>query len=406
MTNNISLPLSRFRKILLLGVGKASAPMMTAATDILRNFPLHGILILPKNQIIQSLDRRVHVFRAGHPIPDRDGLKAAQFVATALRNMTGDELLLCLISGGTSAMLPSPPVGVRLLDESSLTDRLLKSEASIHAINTVRRHISTLRGGQLVETCQASAILSFIISDVPRNYLPDIASGLTVEDPTTYGDAIQVLRFHGLWDDAPQRIKNHLSRGFRGLIPDTPKPGTRSFQRVHNVIIADNSTACKGARDALNANQVRASVLTSSAEIEAKQLGKFLATMAYERISGRGRHRSEAIIIGGETTVRVKGGGVGGRNQETVLWGAEGITNLERVVIAALGTDGVDGNSNAAGALADGGTTERAKKKRLDPKRFLVRNDSYRFFRGLNDNLVTGPTGTNVGDIYLMLSLS
>ena len=303
-------------------------------------------------------------------------------------------------------MLPSPPPGISLEGEKRLTQCLLSSKATIHEINTVRRHLSTLKGGRLVEQCKASRILSLIVSDVPGNCLSDIASGLTAEDPTTYRDAVEVLKRHDIWDKIPEQVKDYLILGLRGQVPETPKPGTASFRRVRNLIIADSSTSCTAARRALKSKGVEATILSSSAEMEARELGRVLASLAtgYQE-HGKSAIGSRAVIVGGETTVKVIGKGKGGRNQETVLWATEGIAGLNGTVVAALGTDGVDGNSNAAGALADGRTTIRARRRLLDPKDFLARNDSYQFFKSLNDGLVTGRTGTNVGDVYLMISL-
>lgn len=377
--------------------------MMRAALDILRDFAVYGILVAPKGERRGTFNNRIEVFHAGHPLPDRDGLTASQAVTRAVRKMQEDELLLCMISGGASAMLPSPAAGIPLQDKKRVTEELVKSRATIHEINTVRRHLSNLKGGRLVEQCRASTILSLIISDVPGNHLPDIASGPTTEDPTTYQDAIAVLKGHGLWNEIPQRVKNHLKRGLRGGISETPKPGSPGFRRVHNLIIADNRTACTAAKQALKANGVTATMLTCAAEMEARSMGKLLASIAIEYK----RHptpNSRAIVIGGETTVEVKGKGIGGRNQETVLSAVDNLANLAGTVIAALGTDGIDGNSNAAGALVDGKSALRAKRIGINPKEFLARNDSYRFFRKLKDNIITGPTGTNVGDIYLMIS--
>jgi glycerate-2-kinase len=398
--------LSRFSSIVVLAVGKASAPMMKAALEILGSYETRGIIVAPHGERIPIREGRIQVLRAGHPIPDSDGLSAARMVLKTVRGMKSDELLLCLISGGASAMLPSPPPGVGLEGEKRLTQCLLSSNATIHEINTVRRHISTLKGGRLVEQCKASSILSLIVSDVPGNCLPDIASGLTVEDPTTYRDAVEVLKRHEIWLKMPRQVKDYLTEGLRGQIPETPKPGTSSFRRVRNFIIADNRTACTAAQRALRSDGVEATILSPSAEMEAREMGRGLASLAtgYKE-HGKSAIGSRAIIVGGETTVEVKGKGKGGRNQETVLWATEGITGLNGTVVAALGTDGVDGNSNAAGALADGRTAIRAGRKQLDPKKFLARNDSYQFFKSLNDGLVTSRTGTNVGDLYLMISL-
>ena len=403
---DFTISLSRFRSILVLAVGKASIPMMKAALEILGNHHTRGLLVAPHNERALICDRRIQVLRAGHPIPDSDGWRAARIVLKTVRGMNADELLLCLISGGASAMLPSPPPGVGLDGEKRLTQLLLSSKATIHEINTVRRHFSTLKGGRLVEQCKASSILSLIVSDVPGNCLFDIASGLTVEDPTTYRDAVEVLKQHEAWDKMPPQAKDYLTLGLRGLVPETPKPGTSSFRRVQNFIIADSTLACTAAQRALRSNDVETTILSSSAEMEAREMGRVLASLAtgYKE-HGKSGIGPRAIIVGGETTVKVKGKGKGGRNQETVLWATGGITGLNGTVVAALGTDGIDGNSNAAGALADGRTTIRARRRQLDPKKFLARNDSYQFFKSLNDGLVTGRTGTNVGDMYLMISL-
>ena len=252
-----------------------------------------------------------------------------------------------------------------------------------------------------MQLCEARSILSLIISDVPGNFLPDIGSGLTVEDPTTFQHAIEALRKYGVWENAPRSVKDYLTHGRLGRIPETPKPGARGFARVHNRIVADSATACSAAAKSLSADHSAAIALTSRAEMEASQMGKLLAAVAVER---RPKPFSQgSIVIGGETTVLVRGNGVGGRNQEVALSAVEGIAGLDGVVVATLGTDGIDGNSNAAGAIIDGRTLQRAEEKGLRPKDYLTRNDSYHFFRALKDNLVTGRTGTNVGDIYLTI---
>lgn len=378
---------------------------MRAALDVFGKNPFQAILVAPKGSHMGKLDPRVQTFKAGHPIPDRSGLEAAETITNAAHKMQGNELLVCMISGGASAMLPSPPQGVRLQDEVKLTRLLLSKRVMIHEINTIRRHLSTLKGGRLATLCPASTILSLIISDVPGNFLPDIASGMTVEDPTTYSDAVETLKRNALWGRIPERVRNHFIRGLRGEVPESPKPGTPQFRKVHNMIIGDNMTACQRAKVFLKKKGVETRILTSSAEMEARQMGKLLASLAvgskeYEKPFTK----SMAMIIGGETTVELKGSGKGGRNQETVLSATREIVGLNGVVVAALGTDGVDGNSPAAGAIADGRTALRAGKKRFDPAKFLARNDSYRFFNGLNDAILTAPTGTNVGDIYVMMS--
>ena len=384
-----------------MAVGKASAAMTRAAVESLRGWPVNGIAVVPPNQRVPSMGDNITVLRASHPLPGPDGLLAASNVSTALSNLEREDLLLCMISGGSSAMLPSPPPGIALRDEQRLTKSLVNSRATIHDINTVRRHISTLKGGRLVQLCKAGSILSLIISDVPGNFLPDIGSGLTVEDPTTFQQAIEAMRKYGVWELAPDAVRDYLTLGRRGKVPETPKPGDHQFAKVHNVVLADNATACSAAARFLSADHsTPATVLTSRAEIEASQMGKLLAATATDRT--RQTLPMGSILLGGETTVLVRGNGTGGRNQETALSAVEGIAGLDGAVVGALGTDGIDGNSNAAGAIVDGRTFKRAERKGLRPKDYLARNDSYHFFHALGDNLITGRTGTNVGDIYLM----
>ena len=392
------------KKIRVLAVGKASLPMLTGALRILGKLVVSGILVAPKTQKIIHPDKRVITFRASHPIPDREGIRASRQVIESISRMRTDELLLCLISGGASAMLPAPAADVTLDDKGRITRELIRSHASIHEINTVRRHLSELKGGKLVERCGAGRIISLIISDVPGNIACDIASGMTAPDPTTFQDAINVLRKLNLWESAPRRIRAHLRRGVAGGIAETPKPGDEIFEKVHNVIVADNHTACEAVRKTLNKQLTPTTVLTSSVDMDARGLGRLLASIAWDSEAVGGPIKLPgALVLGGETTVDVKGTGKGGRNQEVVLAALTGIQGLKGVAIAALGTDGIDGNSPAAGAVIDGQSMSHAIQLGLRLRRFMAENDSYRFFRKLGDSIVTGQTGTNVGDVYLLV---
>ena len=391
------------RAVRLLSVGKASLAMIEAAINILKDTVVSGILVVPEGQKVEGLDKRIEVFHASHPLPDTGGLRASMRVISSIERMGRDEMLVCLISGGASAMLPAPPSDIPLEDKRKVTQQLIRTKATIHEINTVRRHMSELKGGRLVELCKARTILSFMISDVPGNKLPDIGSGLTAPDPTTFRDAISVLKSLKLWKSIPRSVNRHLREGLLARIPDTPKPGNPIFRRVHNFIIADNWTACSAAKHYLETRRVRTRILTSSADMEARSLGSLLASIANdcERYQHR-RRRSSAIIIGGETTVEVRGEGKGGRNQETTLSALGRIAGLEGIAIAAVGTDGIDGNSPAAGAIADGCSAKRASRLGLHFQDFLRTNDSYTYFKKLGDSIVTGRTGTNVGDLYIM----
>ena len=390
--------------IRVLAVGKASVQMLAEALTVLGKHVVSGILVAPKFETVTGLDRRIIAFHTGHPIPDGEGVRASRHVMESIAAMHPDELLLCLISGGASAMLPAPAAGIPLADKRTATRRLIRSRASIHEVNTVRRHLSELKGGKLAEKCRAGQIISLIISDVPGNSLSDIGSGLTAPDPTTFQDAINVLREFDLWDTAPRSVKKLLRQGSLGLIPDTPKPGDSVFRKVHNVIITDNDTACNAVRRALSRRRTATTILTSSVNTEARNLGKLIASIARDsEVFGRPLKRRGALVIGGETTVDVKGRGKGGRNQEVALAALEGIADLKGVAVATLGTDGVDGNSPAAGALIDGQSSSHAIQLGLPAREFMTRNDSYTFFRRLGDSIITGPTGTNVSDICLLV---
>jgi len=406
VVDDTEINLSSLRSVFVLAVGKASASMMRATLQCLGDVPIRGILVAPSGHELPTFDDRIESFLSGHPIPTQAGLIASQRVIEEVGGLKRDDLLLCLISGGASAMLPAPALGITLQDKISLTNQLIRSEANIHEINAVRRHISQLKGGRLVELCPCSKIISLMISDVPGNYLPDIGSGLTVEDPSSYHDAIEALRHHHLWQHAPSRIRNYLRKGARGLIPETPKAGNPDIRRVHNIIIADNATACTAAQGALRKRNLRASILTTSVEMQARDLGQMLASVARaSRPDLQSVKRSRAMILGGECVVRVTGKGKGGRNQEVALSAVESISGLDGTVIAAMGTDGIDGNTQVAGAIVDGNTARRASRRKLDSSKFLTKNDSGTFFRLLEDCLITGPTGTNVTDIYLLIYL-
>jgi len=406
IARDFSMSLSDFSSINVIAVGKASVPMMDTALKLLNQQKVSGILVAPKGEKTPRFDSRVEIFHAGHPLPDEEGFRAGRHIVAMLSSMRSSELLICLISGGASALLPAPTDSIALEDKRRLTEQLIRTRATIHEINTVRRHISDLKGGRLVEKCAASSIVSFIISDVAGNTLHDIASGLTAPDPTTYGDAVQVLRKYDIWAKIPHAVKQHLQRGLAGKIRETPKPTSPIFDRVHNFIIADNRYACVAAKDALQYRNVPTKVLTSQADMEARSLGKLLASIGVSSKTFREPIRnSGAIIVGGETTVNVTGNGQGGRNQHTALSALLDIDGQSGLAIIAFGTDGVDGNSPAAGAIVDGNSGKRARRSGVDPQDFIDRSDSFHLFKKLKDNIFTGRTGTNVGDVYIIIKV-
>jgi glycerate-2-kinase len=295
---------------------------------------------------------------------------------------------------------------VDLASKKRITQMLLKSGATINEINTVRKHISDFKGGQVAKKAYPSTVLSLLLSDVVGDPLDVIASGPTVPDTTTFYDAVHILRKFGLWDRAPASTQRILSKGIKGHIPETPKENDPCFRKVHNIVIGNNRTACMAAVSHLRNKNLNTLFISSSVEGEARDLGTFLGAIGRETaISGNPMVAPFGAIIGGETTVTVKGLGKGGRNQEIALSAAHKIAGFEKIVIASFNTDGIDGPTDAAGAIVDGNTLSRAKRLNMETRDYMKNNDSYTFFSKLGDNIITGPTGTNVNDISILVTL-
>jgi len=310
------------------------------------------------------------------------------------------------LSGGGSSLMPQPLKGIPLRDKRRITDALLKSGATINEINTVRKHISSFKGGWLAKRTYPATLVNLILSDVVGDSLDTIASGPTVPDSTTFQDAIEILKRQGLWSKAPTSVKNALVDGKKGLIPETPKVGDKAFAKVHNIIIGNNLTASSAAYTELERHGLNALLLTSCIEGQAKDVGTMLASIAMEIVtSGNPVSKPAGIVAGGETTVNVVGKGKGGRNQEITLGAALKIGKIEGVVVASLSTDGIDGPTDAAGAIVDGRTMLRANQIELNSRKFLAENNSYSFFSKLGELIFTGPTGTNVCDISVIIVL-
>jgi glycerate-2-kinase len=296
--------------------------------------------------------------------------------------------------------MPLPRDGISISDKKQLTDALLKCGATINEINTVRKHISDFKGGWLAKKAYPATILNLILSDVVGDPLDFIASGPTVPDSTTFSDAVKILRRYGLWKEAPSSIRKVLSDGEKKLIPDTPKSNDKAFKKAYNIVVGNNRLASSAALGYLKSAGLNSLLLTATLEGEARYVATMMASMAREvSASGNPVPKPAGIVAGGETTVFVAGKGKGGRNQEIALAAALRVKDLDGVVIASLSTDGVDGPTDVAGAIADGKTLIRAEELRMDAGKFLADNDSYDFFSKLEDLIFTGPTGTNVNDV-------
>jgi len=346
----------------------------------------------------------VRINEAGHPLPDEAGIRGTKEIMELLGRTGEKDLVLCLISGGGSALLPCPAQGLTLEDKQAATKVLLECGATIGEINAVRKHISEVKGGKLARLAYPSTLVSLVLSDVVGDDLENIASGPTVPDRSTFADCLAILQRYGIEDKIPTTVRAFLARGARGEVEETPKDGDPIFQRVQNVIVGSNVEAIQAAERKAEALGYHSLILSSFIEGETKEVAKVHAAIAKEILNtGHPLKRPACVVSGGETAVTVRGQGLGGRNQEFTLATALAIDGLERVVVLSGGTDGTDGPTDAAGAIADGATVRRAKEMGLDVDRTLRENDSYRLFKRLGDLLITGPTFTNVMDLHLVL---
>ncbi len=389
----------------VIGFGKAACPMAQAAEDVFQNRIDHGVIITKYSHCSGYNFSRIAVHEAGHPLPDENGLKGTEHVMTVVRGSDENTLILCLVSGGGSALLVSPYDGITLSEKQTVTDLLLKSGADIQELNAVRKHLSRVKGGRLAEIAYPATIISLILSDVMGDRVDAIASGPTAPDLSTYDDALFVLHKYDLIDKTPSTVLHTLRKGSDGIIPESPKEGGVVFQKVHNIIIGSNSTALHAARDRVQAIGLKSEIISEKIAGEARDMGVWLASVAREirKSSKGGNYKRTCLISGGETTVTVRGNGLGGRNMELALAFAIQIEGISGITLLSAGTDGTDGPTDAAGALVDGHTVQMARAFGMDPHRCLDNNDSYSFFKKTGGLFVTGPTGTNVMDIQIIL---
>lgn len=390
--------LRTYRRIFVVGAGKASAPMARATEDILGDRVTAGHVIVKVGYL--DATTRVTLHEASHPVPDQAGIDGTAQLVTLLEGADEQDLVVCLISGGGSALMILPEDGISLEDYRSLTNALLRSGADITRINTIRKHVERVKGGRLAELASPATVVALVLSDVVGNPLDFIASGPTVPDPTTYADALQVLIDFDLEGRVPASIETRLRAGVAGNAPETPKPGSPIFDRVRTVVIGSNEIAAAASIRRAQALGFHTLHLTSFLEGEAREAARFIVAVAKE-VAGRGRPicAPAMVLCGGETTVTVRGTGRGGRNQELALAAASAMTSLPNVLIAALATDGSDGPTDAAGGFADHQSTLRMRLAGIDPRTALQANDSYEALAGAGDLLVTGPTNTNVNDL-------
>jgi glycerate 2-kinase len=386
--------LEEFDRVYIVGAGKATLGMAHAVCPVLDDRVVAGAVTVPYGTKSKKI-KKILVTEASHPIPDRAGIKGTRNILSILRKADQNDLVIFLISGGGSALMPLPASGISLADKQKITSSLLRSGASIHEINAVRKHLSAVKGGQLLRHVNESCtLLSLILSDVIGDDLAMIASGPTYPDSSTFIDALNILRKYHIED--PVAAIQHIAKGAKGRIEETPKPQDKLFSRIQNVLIGNNAIACKAAVSYLKKHGMQTINLGSDFDGEAKEFGAFLAHRAL-----RLECKRLAIVAGGETTVKLGRGknGLGGRNQEAAL---SCLAKLDRhnIAIGCIGTDGIDGNSDAAGALISPKTIMLAKKMNL--QKYLNMHDSYHAFKKLNSLIFTGITGTNVNDIAIV----
>ena len=383
----------------LVGAGKATPRMAAEAAELLGP-RIRGGSITTRGGLALPVPGQVEVWEAAHPVPDVRAMAAASDALRLVRSASPDELVLCLLSGGASALWTAPVAGVSLSDLQAITQLLLRSGASIDELNAVRKHLSRIAGGQLAMASRAGRLVTLAISDVIGDRPDVIGSGPTVPDPTTYADALAVLDRYGI--DAPGSVLLHLRAGAAGEIPETPDVGHPVWERTSYSVVASLADALAGAEAFLASIGYRVEVSDQRVTGEAREAGAAIARVA---LAAAGSERSEplALLWGGEATVTVRGSGTGGRNQEMALAAAIELAGASNITVGCLATDGIDGPTDAAGAIIDGLTVEKAVGLGLDPSRALRDNDSYPLLCATGDLVVSGPTGTNVNDVAIVL---
>jgi len=390
--------LGRFKKITVVGAGKASA-RMAAAVEQLPGLEVGGGLVVVKDGHGEAT-QRVEIVEGAHPKPDERGAEAARRLHAMLRRAGEEELIIAVLSGGGSALLPAPADEITLDELGAVTELLMRAGADIRQLNAVRKHLSLVQGGRLAQAAAPATVLVLAVSDVLGNPLDVIASGPFAPDPTTFAEAVMALEGFELLETAPAAVVARLRAGANGEIDETPGPDDPAFGGVRHLIVADLAVALAAAERQATREGVDVRVEPAAIEGEARDFGRRLGGMGRE-LAG---DRPGAVIFGGETTVTVRGSGIGGRCQEMALAAAIAMRGVRGVGVMAFGTDGTDGPTDAAGAMVDGGTVERGEAAGLDPEAMLEENDSYAFLKASGDLVMTGPTGTNVNDVMIVFN--
>lgn len=402
--------LEEYARVYILGIGKAAYPMTVSMADILGDRFAEGCILTKKgnHKLPEIYRNRLSIFTGGHPFPNEEGQLATAEILSRLSSLNNDELVIVLISGGSSALFTYPAEGISLTDLIMTNQILLSCGADIQEINTIRKHLSRIKGGQLARILQPARTYTLILSDVIGDQIDIIGSGPTTPDPSTFADALAVINNYHLEGELPPRVITYLDQGLRGIHPETPKPNESVFTKVVNQILASNQNALQAGAEQAKAEGFSVDILpqflTGEASMEGEKMAKQLVDMAR---NGQPLPRPACLIAGGETTVTLtstKHPGRGGRNLEIALSALPFLDGLENAALITLATDGEDGLTDAAGAVVTGKSLQRCQQLDLDPGTYLKNHDSYTLFESLGDLLLTGPTGTNVNDLCFLLT--
>ena len=398
-----AVPLSSLWNIHIVGAGKAGRAMGEAALAALGKRVASGVIAVPRGA--DGPSGPIRFAAAGHPVPDIFSLAAAREVLSVLERAGKGDLVVALVSGGGSAMLSAPAAGITMEEKAETSRLLLRAGADIASFNTVRKHLSEVKGGLLARVAMPATVWTLLLSDVPGDDPSVIASGPFSPDPTTYADAIGVLERYGIYYAVPSEVRRHLAEGADGALPETPKPDDPAFLGTTTALVGANRTAMDAAALWMAKEQggdaTPIVLLPGFLQGEARKCARAFCGRLRSAAEALSPGYGVALIAGGETTVNVRGKGKGGRNQEFALASSLELAGEERMAVLSAGTDGIDGPTDAAGAFADETTVARATSLGLDPAAHLERNDAYPFFRALGDLVVTGPTGTNVADLAI-----
>jgi len=402
MVGSLRSDLSKIRNIYVVGAGKGTLRIAEALESILGNRIKEGIVIEKRGQ--GSRLKTIRVVEGGHPIPDEEGLEGAKEIVKIAECAKEGDLVFVAVMGGCSALMPLPAKGISLEDKKRVNELLLRCGATIDEINVVRKHISAIKGGRLAIYAHPAEIVNLIVIDE----VTGLPWGPTVPDPSTFKDALRVLKKYEIWEKVPESVRKHIERGLTDPSLETPKLKDFKKMKVHNIILADNATACEAAKERAEELGFNSAILSTVMEGESREAGIVLASIAKEiEKSGRPFKPPCVLISGGETTVTIEGEhGEGGRNQELALSSSLKIDGSKKIVIFTVGTDGTDGPTNIAGGIADGYTAKRAEERGIDIYENLKRHNSSYVFRELGDAIITGPTGTNVMDLTLIVITS